>query len=117
MAALVLIVNQVRTLVAHVYENEGEPLDTVGQLLDSINLHGQPLVNAVVAPVGLRYHALHHFLPTVPYHSLGTLHRRLLAELPRESPYRRTARPGLVPALRELWQKASSRSGERQPLT
>jgi len=43
------------------------------------------------APVGLRYHALHHLLPNLPYHSLGAAHRRLLAQLPADSPYRATA--------------------------
>jgi fatty acid desaturase len=105
-AAGILVVNQVRTLAAHGYENEGEQVDTVGQLLDSINLRGIPVLTALVAPVGLRYHALHHFLPAVPYHSLGTLHRRLLAELPSEAPYHRTERPGLLPTLRDLWKQS-----------
>jgi fatty acid desaturase len=42
------------------------------------------------APVGLRYHGLHHLLPNLPYHSLGRAHRRLLQRLPAESPYRAT---------------------------
>lgn len=101
----ILVVNQVRTLAAHGYENEGQRLDTTGQLMDSINLSGSVLTT-LVAPVGLRYHALHHFVPTVPYHSLGMLHRQLLAELPREAPYRRTERAGVLLTVRDLWEKA-----------
>jgi fatty acid desaturase len=103
-----LVVNQVRTLVAHGYENAGEPVDTEGQLLDSINLHGWSLVTVLLAPVGLRYHALHHYLPSLPYHSLGAVHRQLLAELPENAPYRRTLREGVVPTLQKLWDKAAS---------
>ncbi len=104
-AAGILIVNQVRTLAAHGYENEGEQVDAMGQLLDSINMEGVAPLTALIAPVGLRYHALHHLLPSVPYHSLGYLHRQLCRELPLEAPYRRTERAGLVPALVDLWRR------------
>ena len=40
------------------------------------------------APVGLRYHALHHLFPTLPYHNLKAAHEYLLVHLPPESPYR-----------------------------
>lgn len=104
----VLVVNQVRTLAAHGYENEGHPVDSEGQLLDSINLTGWPVLTALVAPVGLRYHALHHYLPTLPYHSLGRVHRRLLAELPADSPYRRTSRKSFLEPVQKLWNEASA---------
>lgn len=101
-AAVILVINQIRTLAAHRYESQGEPLTTLGQMLDSINLLGWPLLTVLAAPVGLRYHALHHFLPTVPYHSLGKLHRQLQAELPPDSPYRTTQQPGILSAIRSL---------------
>jgi fatty acid desaturase len=108
-AAGILVVNQVRTLAAHGYENAGEPVDSEGQLLDSINLTGWTPLTALVAPVGLRYHALHHYLPSLPYHSLGMVHRRLLAELPADAPYRRTVRDGLLAPLQKLWHKEAMR--------
>lgn len=92
----ILVVNQVRTLAAHGYANEGEELDSTGQLLDSINLRSTSVLTRLAAPVGMRYHALHHFMPSVPYHSLATLHRRLLAELPIAAPYRHTERRGIL---------------------
>jgi fatty acid desaturase len=107
----VLSVNQVRTLVAHGYENEGEPMDTEAQLLDSINLRGWSVLTTLIAPVGLRFHALHHHLPFIPYHSLGLVHRRLLAELPQNAPYRATLKDG-VGTLRRLWRNAAAPSRE-----
>jgi len=103
----IVSVNQVRTLIAHAYENEGEPMDTKAQLLDSINLRGSPILSVLIAPVGLRFHALHHYLPFIPYHSLGLVHRRLLAELPQNAPYRATVRDG-VGMLRGLWRNAAA---------
>jgi hypothetical protein len=103
-----IAVNQVRTLLAHGYENEGEPMDAEAQLLDSINLRGWPVVSTLIAPVGLRFHALHHHLPFIPYHSLGLVHRRLLAELPQNAPYRATVRDGFD-TLRGLWRNAAAR--------
>ncbi len=106
-AAGIVSANQLRTLVAHGYENEGEPMDAEAQLLDSINLRGWPILTVLIAPVGLRYHALHHYLPFIPYHSLGLVHRRLLSELPQNAPYRATLRDG-VGALRRLWRNAAA---------
>ena len=103
----VLCVNQLRTLVAHGYENEGEPMDAEAQLLDSINLRGWPVITTLIAPVGLRFHALHHHLPFIPYHSLGLVHRRLLVELPQNAPYRATLRDA-VGTLRGLWRNAAA---------
>jgi hypothetical protein len=103
-----IAVNQVRTLLAHGYENEGEPMDAEAQLLDSINLRGWPVFSTLIAPVGLRFHALHHHLPFIPYHSLGLVHRRLLAELPQNAPYRATVRDGFD-TLRGLWRNAAAR--------
>jgi fatty acid desaturase len=98
----VAVVNQVRTLAAHRYQNDGRQLTAVEQLLDSINLTGPPFLTVLAAPVGLRYHALHHFLPTVPYHSLGKLHRRLLAELAPDSLYHQTEERGIFSAVQTL---------------
>ncbi len=107
-----LVVNQVRTLAAHGYENAGEPMDAEAQLLDSINLTGTSPLTAFMAPVGLRYHALHHYFPSLPYHSLGRVHRALLRDLPQDAPYRHTLRPGLLATLQQLWDRTS-----REPLS
>src|SRR3546814_6148181 len=67
-AAATLVLNQIRTLVAHLWENDGEVLTVTGQFLDSVNVPPPGLLPELWAPVGLRYHALHHLLPGVPYH-------------------------------------------------
>ena len=54
------------------------------------------------APVGLRYHALHHWIPSLPYHNLGRVHRLLVARLQADAPYRATIEPGFSPPLRDL---------------
>lgn len=91
----VAVLNQIRTLVAHLWENDGEPLSVTAQFLDSVNVPPPGLLPALWAPVGLRYHALHHLLPSVPYHALGEAHRRLSAELAPDSAYHSASYKGL----------------------
>ncbi|WP_373475222.1 fatty acid desaturase [Sphingorhabdus sp.] len=91
----VAVLNQIRTLVAHLWENDGEPLSVTAQFLDSVNVPPPAILPALWAPVGLRYHALHHLLPSVPYHALGEAHRRLSAELAPDSAYHRANYKGL----------------------
>ncbi|MEH3122040.1 MAG: fatty acid desaturase [Sphingomonas phyllosphaerae] len=95
----VALINQVRTLVAHLWENEGEVMTVTAQYLDSVNVPPPALLPVLWAPVGLRYHALHHLLPGVPYHALGEAHKRLIGVLEPESPYYKAnyrGLPGLV---------------------
>src|SRR5690606_21348527 len=107
-AMYVIGLNWTRNLVAHHYRNEGEPMSHEEQLTDSINITGHPLWTELLFPLGLRYHALHHLFPGVPYHNLGKAHRRLVAELPQGSPYHSTIRPSFFAALRELWHDAKT---------
>lgn len=101
-AAGVMFLNQVRTLVAHLWENDGEAMSVTAQFLDSVNVPPPGFLPALWAPVGLRYHALHHLLPGVPYHALGAAHRRLCAELDSGSPYHVASHRGLSPLVRRL---------------
>lgn len=85
--SLTAVLNQLRTLVAHLWQNEGEAMTVTAQYLDSVNVPPPSPLAAIWAPVGLRYHALHHLLPSLPYHSLGEAHRRLTVRLGRDSTY------------------------------
>ena len=101
-ASGVMFLNQVRTLVAHLWENEGEPMSVTAQYLDSVNVPPPGTLPALWAPVGLRYHALHHLLPGVPYHNLGEAHRRLARELAPDSPYFASNHRALAPLVARL---------------
>lgn len=110
LSAGVAFMNQVRTLGAHRYRSGGGELTVEEQLLDSVNVPAGPLTG-LWAPVGLRYHALHHYLPDVPYHALGAAHRRLMASLPDSSPYRRVNHRSLGAVLRALWRGPGPEAG------
>eukprot|EP01037_Dinobryon_pediforme_P042131 gene42131-52299_t len=75
------VLNHVRTLVAPLWENEGETMTVTAQYLDTVNVPPPAVLPVLWAPVGLRYHALHHLIPGVPYHGLAEAHRRLSAAL------------------------------------
>jgi fatty acid desaturase len=102
--SLMTFLNQLRTAVAHAWENDGGRMSFEGQFLDTVNVPPPALLPFLWAPVGLRYHALHHLLPRVPYHNLGVAHRRLAAHGP--ALYRQVERRELGPALAELVGKA-----------
>lgn len=114
-------INAARTLAAHRYDNESDELSMNEQLLDSCTIAPTSLpgrlgahlangVRALVAPVGLRYHALHHWIPSLPYHNLGRAHRLLVTALTPGAPYGRTIERGFTPAIRDLLHRAASSS-------
>lgn len=96
------VINQLRTLVAHLWENDGEAMTVTAQYLDSVNVPPPSPLAAIWAPVGLRYHALHHLLPSVPYHALGKAHARLMATLDEQSPYRSGNYAGMWPLVGKI---------------
>ncbi len=98
----IAVLNQVRTLVAHLWENEGEAITVTAQYLDSVNVPPPALLPLIWAPVGLRFHALHHLLPGLPYHALAEAHRRLSSVLEPSSPFHRADYAGLPVLLSRL---------------
>jgi fatty acid desaturase len=93
--SLTALLNQLRTLVAHLWENEGEAMTVTAQFLDSVNVPPPGPLAELWAPVGLRYHALHHLMPSLPYHALPEAHRRLNAQLGEQSTYRQANHSGM----------------------
>ncbi|HBB55188.1 MAG TPA: fatty acid desaturase [Hyphomonadaceae bacterium] len=95
-----LAVNAIRTLAAHRYVNfDGKILSEEEQLLDSVNLTMNPVIGTLIAPVGLRFHALHHLFPNLPYHNAEKAHRRLMAAIPADDAYRQVNAPSLLAAI------------------
>jgi fatty acid desaturase len=107
-AVVVVMLNAIRTLAAHHWRNTGEQMSFVDQLTDSVNYPNWPWINEMWAPLGLRYHALHHLFPSMPYHSLPRAHRLLMQHLPADSPYRLTNSPSLLATLRTLLRESSA---------
>lgn len=95
--SLTAVLNQLRTLVAHLWENEGEPMTVTAQYLDSVNVPPPGRIAAIWAPVGLRYHALHHLMPSMPYHSLGEAHKRLSDHLEVGTTFHGANHKGMLP--------------------
>jgi fatty acid desaturase len=100
-----VLVNHLRVYAAHRYVSPGEPMSFLEQMLDSTTIPGGPW-SALWAPLGMRFHALHHLFPTMPYHTMGRAHRRLMRTLPPDSPYHATLRRSLPQALTELVREA-----------
>jgi fatty acid desaturase len=110
---LSLGLNWVRNLAAHGYGNRGERMSLPEQVADSINITGQTWITVLMFPVGLRYHALHHLFPFLPYHNLGKAHQRLMERLPADSPYRQVNQRSYFAAVAKLWRAArTTRKGE-----
>ena len=90
------VFNQLRTLVAHLWQNEGAAMTVTAQYLDSVNVPPPGIWAELWAPVGLRYHATHHLLPSMPYHALPEAHRRLAAHCGAGSTYDQASYPGMA---------------------
>ncbi|WP_197524619.1 fatty acid desaturase family protein [Botrimarina hoheduenensis] len=114
-AVAIVTLNAVRTLGAHRYVNDADanhdrPMTFVEQLLDSVNYPNHAWASILWGPIGTRYHALHHLFPSLPYHALETAHRRLMAGLPADSPYRKTTGQSLLHEVGQLLRHAGRRA-------
>jgi fatty acid desaturase len=113
-ASFVAFVDQVKTVVVHRFLAAGNTKVAHGaQILDAINIEGG-VISELWAPLGNRFHALHHLAPSLPYHNAARAHRRLLEELPADAAYRRTCEPTLLAAFASLLasQKHFARRGD-----
>ncbi len=103
----ILLLNHFRTLGAHRFTNlHRSEMTFTEQLLDSVNYPNSAWLGELAMPVGLRYHALHHLCPGIPYHNLGKAHRKLMEELPADSIYRQTVSPSLLSTVLEVFRSS-----------
>ena len=119
LALIAMALNHLRALGAHRYANEGGPMTYIEQLLDSTTIPQHWLIGELWAPLGMRFHALHHLVPSLPYHAMGAAHRRLMEQLPADSPYLETIYPTLRAAITALYRDArnAQESSPRQLAT
>jgi fatty acid desaturase len=110
MAVVIVFLNSVRTIGSHRFFSTGEPMSFLDQLRDSVNYPRHAWISELWGPVGTRFHALHHLFPSLPYHSFPAAHRRLMASLPQDSPYRLTEESSLTSALLDLWRRNRQRA-------
>ena len=113
-----LVLNQMRLLADHHFVTDGEQFELDAHIRDSCNYTGRDFFTWLFFPFSIRYHALHHLFPTLPYHNLKAAHGYLAEHLPSDSPYHtldqkswwsvahRTlfypvAKPGAPPAVRQ----------------
>jgi fatty acid desaturase len=105
----IVFLNSLRTVGAHRWTNRGhEEMTFLEQVTDSINYPHGALISELWGPTGTRFHALHHLFPSLPYHAMPEAHRRLMAELPADSPYRETEEKSLIQAITALWRRADA---------
>lgn len=88
LAVGVLALNQLRLLADHHFESGGENMEFPNHIRDSCNFTGHDPLTWLFFPFSIRYHALHHLFPSLPYHNLKAAHRCLVERLPDDSPYR-----------------------------
>jgi fatty acid desaturase len=97
----VLILNQLRLLADHHYQGEGDKMSFSEHLLDSCNYTGRDFFTWLLYPFSIRFHALHHLFPSMPYHNLAAADGYLLETLPADSPYHQLTQPGWLAVARK----------------
>ena len=99
---VIATLNTIRAACAtHLYQESDTGRDSFAQVEDSTNIDGGRFLTGLLCPAGLEYHALHHLVPYLPYHSLPQAHARLLAHVPEDAPYRQST----VSTLAQGWQR------------
>jgi len=106
--SIATLVNQARTLGAHRWESAGDRMTFVEQYRDTVNIAPPARLPGLWAPVGLRYHALHHLLPRIPYHNLAEAHRRLARAFPPAADYHAASQASLTETLQRLLAKSAA---------
>lgn len=75
-SSLGLLLNGLRVIGAHRYAGGGSG-SRLDQFSDAIDYEQRVALAELWAPTGLRFHAIHHLFPRLPYHALPEARRRL----------------------------------------
>ncbi len=95
-----LVMNQMRQLADHHFTGDGAVSSVEAHILDSCNYTGKDPLTFLFFPFSIRFHALHHLFPSLPYHNLKAAHMHLTATLPPDSPYHGLDQQGWWPVAR-----------------
>lgn len=102
-AILIALLNSIRTIGAtHRYLSLGQKMSFQHQFKDSVNISSSRLDNLLICPVGLRFHALHHLFPGMPYHALQAAHECLSGNLPIDHEYHQSTLPTVWVGWKEM---------------
>lgn len=112
-----LLMNQMRQLADHHFEGDGGNLELSDHIHDSCNYTSRDLLTWLFFPFAIRYHALHHLFPTLPYHNLAAAHAYLVRELPADSPYRDLDQPSWWSVARKMFATDTGRVFTRKSPT
>ena len=94
LALATFFMNQMRQLADHHFTGDGSPASVEDHILDSCNYTGTDPLTLLFFPFAIRYHALHHLFPSMPYHNLAAAHGHLARTLPADNPYLGLDQPG-----------------------
>jgi len=94
LAMSILFCNQMRFLADHHFESHGDQMSMEDHVTDSCNYSKGDFFAWLFFPFTIRFHALHHLFPTIPYHNLPAAHEHLSQTLPWNSRYHDLDRPG-----------------------
>jgi fatty acid desaturase len=108
LALATFFMNQMRQLADHHFEGDGTPVSVEDHILDSCNFTGKDPLTLLFFPFAIRFHALHHLFPSLPYHNLEAAHAHLARTLPTDNPYLGLDQPGWwAVAKRTVWGDAA----------
>jgi len=93
LAVATVALNHMRFLADHHCEGDGSHSDMASHITDSCNFTTNDPLTLLFFPFSIRYHALHHLFPSMPYHNLKRAHDHLVRTLPSDSPYHALDRP------------------------
>lgn len=107
LATSTLMFNQMRQLADHHFESDGDPMSVPDHIMDSCNHTQRDFFTWMFFPFAIKFHALHHLFPSLPYHNLESAHEYLSETLPVDSPYHDLTQPS-------WWSAAKITFGKRK---